>query len=163
MANKREELITKVKQALANPATSEKLWGAMTRARDSRAAAVEELHVDIRKMKEANRAIKTQAVADPSLIELFAENVRRNGGQVFFAKTGEDAINYVAELSKRTSTKLIIKSKSLTSDEIEFNHEIDKKGIKAVETDLGELIVQLAHELPVHLVMPAAHKSVEDI
>ena len=56
MANKREELITKVKQALANPATSEKLWGAMTRARDSRAAAVEELHVDIRKMKEANRA-----------------------------------------------------------------------------------------------------------
>ena len=163
MANKREELILKVKQALANPATSEKLWGAMTRARESRAAAVEELHIDIRKMKEANRAIKTQAVADPSVIEKFAENVRGNGGQVFFAKTGEDAINYVAELSKRTSTKLIIKSKSLTSDEIEFNHEIDKKGIKAVETDLGELIVQLAHELPVHLVMPAAHKSVEDI
>src|SRR3989442_15177943 len=104
MANKREELITKVKQALANPATSEKLWGAMTRARDSRAAAVEELHVDIRKMKEANKAIKTQAVGDPSLIEKFAGKVRRYGGQEFLAKNGEDAVNYVADLSKRTST-----------------------------------------------------------
>ncbi len=163
MANKREELIEKVRQALADPSTSDKLWGAMTRARESRAAAVEELHVDIHKMKETNKSIKTRAIADPSIIEKFAENVRQNGGRVFFAKTGEDAINYVAELSRRTGTKLIIKSKSLTSDEIEFNHELEKKGIKAVETDLGELIVQLAHELPVHLVMPAAHKSVEDI
>src|SRR3989442_13952894 len=123
MANKREELITKVKQALANPATSEKLWGAMTRARDSRAAAVEELHVDIRKMKEANKAIKTQAVAGPSLIEKFAENVRRNGGQVFFAQNGEDAIKYVPGRSKRTSTKLIIQAKSLPSAGEKVNTE----------------------------------------
>jgi iron-sulfur cluster protein len=163
MTSAREELLVKLHRALADQATSEKLWGAMTRARNGRAEAVQELDFDVEEMKETNRHIKTKALEDQSLVQKFADAVTANGGRVFFAKTGSDAIEYVAELAKRTATKLIIKSKSLTTEEIEFNHELEKMGIKAVETDLGELIIQLVNEKPVHLVMPAAHKSAVDV
>ena len=89
--------------------------------------------------------------------------MRKNGGQVYLAKTAEDANRYVAELAKRTGTKLIVKSKSLTTEEMEFNHYMQNEGVKCVETDLGELIVQLRNEKPVHLVAPAAHLSTQDI
>jgi len=159
----RDELLSKLRNALEDRGTADKLWGAMTRARESRAEAIQKYHVDVKRMKERNRSIKLGAAGNPEVVERFAQMVRRNGGRVFFAKTGNDAVKYASEVAKRTNCKLIVKSKSLTSDEISFNHEIEKEGIRSVETDLGELIVQLAHELPVHLVMPAAHKSVADV
>jgi iron-sulfur cluster protein len=162
MSKAREDLILKLRMALENRSNSEKLWGAMTRARESRASTIQKLGIDIDELKETNRSIKIHAIAI-SLIEKFAAIVSKNGGHVFFAKTGEDATNYVTELAKRTGTKLIVKSKSLTSDEIEFNGKLEREGIKCVETDLGELIIQLLHEKPIHLVMPAAHKSVDDV
>ncbi len=135
----------------------------MSKARANRTALLEKEHLDMHAIRESNKALKTSAVADRALVEEFAENIRLNGGHVFFAKTGADAIRYVEELSKRVGAKLIVKAKSLTSDEIEFTRELEKVGIRSVETDLGELIIQLAGETPVHLVMPAAHKSVDEI
>ncbi|HWX25270.1 MAG TPA: LUD domain-containing protein, partial [Vicinamibacteria bacterium] len=135
----------------------------MTKARANRTALLQKEHLDMHAIKESNKALKTSAVADTSLVEEFAENVRKNGGKVFLAKTGQDAMRYVEELSNRVGAKLIVKAKSLTSDEIEFTHVLDKVGIRSVETDLGELIIQVAGETPVHLVMPAAHKSVKEI
>ncbi len=163
MAPERDVLLAKLHNALADHATSEKLWGAMTRARENRASTIQALQFDVEEMKRTNRRIKTTTAGDREVIAKFAEMVQMNGGKVFFAKTGDDAINYVAELARRTGTKLAIKSKSLTSEEIEFNHELEKRGVKAIETDLGELIIQLVNEKPVHLVMPAAHKSAQDV
>jgi L-lactate dehydrogenase complex protein LldF len=163
--NSRQVLASKLKLALKDKAASEKFWDAMAKARKNRATLLEKEKgdLDMHAIKESNKALKTAAVADTRLVEEFAENVRRNGGQVFLAKTGADAMRYVEELSKRVGAKLIVKAKSLTSDEIEFTHELDKAGIRSVETDLGELVLQLAGETPVHLVMPAAHKSVKEI
>ncbi len=163
MTNNRQILLSKLRRAMKDRESSEKFWEAMTKARANRAALLAKGQVDIEAIKESNKALKTASVANGGLVEEFAENVRKNGGKVFLAKTGEDAMRYVEELSKRVGAKLIVKAKSLTSDEIEFTHELDKVGIRSVETDLGELIIQLAGETPVHLVMPAAHKSVKEI
>jgi len=163
MTNNRQALLSKLRRSLNDKESSEKFWGAMTKARANRAALLEKERLDMHAIKESNKALKTAAVANGSLVEEFAENVRKNGGKVFLAKTGEDAIRYVEELSKRVGAKLIVKSKSLTSDEIDFTHELEKVGIRSVETDLGELIIQIAGETPVHLVMPAAHKSLREI
>jgi L-lactate dehydrogenase complex protein LldF len=164
MTSSRQALRDKLRRSLKDKESSEKFWNSMTKARANRAALLaKEKQLDIHAIKESNKALKTRAVANPRLVEEFAENVRKNGGQVFLAKTGADAMRYVEELSKRVDAKLIVKAKSLTSDEIEFTHELDKVGIRSVETDLGELIIQVAGETPVHLVMPAAHKSVKEI
>ncbi len=163
MTNNRQVLLSKLRRALKDRESSEKFWGAMTKARANRAALLEKWRLDMHAIKASNKALKTSAVADTKLVDEFAENIRRNGGSVFLAKTGEDAIRYVEELSKRVGAKLIVKAKSLTSDEIEFTGELEKSGIRSVETDLGELIIQLAGETPVHLVMPAAHKSLKEI
>jgi L-lactate dehydrogenase complex protein LldF len=163
MTNNRQALLSKLRRALRDKDSSEKFWDAMTKARANRASLLEKEQIDMHAIKESNKALKTAAVADRSLVEEFAENIRKNGGKVFLARTGEDAIGYVEELAKRVGARLIVKSKSLTSDEIEFTQELEKVGIRSVETDLGELIIQLAGETPVHLVMPAAHKSVEEI
>ena len=163
MNDNRQALLSKLRRALNDRESSEKFWGAMAKARANRAALLEKERLDMHAIKESNKALKTAAVADTSLVEMFADNVRKNGGKVFLARTGEDAIRYVEELCKRVGAKLIVKSKSLTSDEIGFTHELEKVGVRSVETDLGELIIQIAGETPVHLVMPAAHKSVKEI
>jgi L-lactate dehydrogenase complex protein LldF len=164
VTNNRQALLSKLRRALDDRESSEKFWGAMAKARANRANLLaKEPQLDMHAIKESNRALKTAAVANTGLVGEFSENVRKNGGKVFLAKTGEDAMRYVEELSKRVGAKLIVKAKSLTSDEIEFTHVLDKAGIRSVETDLGELIIQTAGETPVHLVMPAAHKSVEEI
>jgi L-lactate dehydrogenase complex protein LldF len=163
MTTAREKLNKDIELAIANHPASDKMWGAMVRGRENRAKGIEQFQVNVEEMKEGDRHIKVGVAADPALVERFSESIRKNGGQVFFAKTGEDAIRYVAELAKRTGTSLIVKSKSLTTEEIEFNHHLEEVGVRCVETDLGELIVQLNHEKPVHLVAPAAHLSTSDI
>jgi L-lactate dehydrogenase complex protein LldF len=135
--NNRQVLLSKLRRALKDKESSEKFWGAMTKARANRTTLLQKEHLDMHAIKESNKALKTAAVADPKLVEEFAENVRKNGGKVFLAKTGEEAIRYVEELSNRVGARLIVKAKSLTSDEIEFTHELEKVGIRSVETDLG--------------------------
>jgi iron-sulfur cluster protein len=163
MTNSRHTLLGKLRQSLEDKESSEKFWDAMAKARANRAALLQKGQINMQTIKDSNKALKRAAAGNTELVEQFAENVRRNGGNVFFAKTGEDAIHYVEELSKRVDAKLIVKAKSLTSDEIDFTRELEKVGIRSVETDLGELIIQIAGETPVHLVMPAAHKSVGEI
>ena len=163
MTNNRPALLAKLRKSLDDRQSSEKFWAAMAKARANRSNLLQKEKIDIRAIKEANRALKRSAVANHGLVEEFAANVRNNGGEVFMARTGEDAIRYVEDLARRVGAKLIVKSKSLTSDEIDFTKELEKAGVRSVETDLGELIIQIAGETPVHLVMPAAHKSVNEV
>lgn len=159
----KEELARKVRLALSTEGLSEKMWNSTSRARRNRSEAIKKFHIDVHQMKEGVRTMKVAAVNDRSLAERFAETATENGSYVFFAKDGAAAIDYVTKLAKQHGADLLVKSKSLTSEEIEFDHELERRGITCIETDLGELIVQIAHEKPVHLVMPAAHKSVVDV
>lgn len=87
----------------------------------------------------------------------FARNAEARGTQVFWAATGEEACDYVRDICKRIGAKQIIKSKTMTSEEIHLNHALEAEGYGVVESDLGEYIVQLREETPYHLVFPAMH------
>lgn len=93
----------------------------------------------------------------------FAESVERNGGTVHWARTSEEACSIVIDLAKRTAAREVVKAKTMVSEEIELNQALEAAGIRPVETDLGEFILQLAGERPAHIVAPAIHKTRHDV
>ncbi len=96
-------------------------------------------------------------------LEEFEKKAISNGIDVIWARNDKEAINEIVKILKENETKLLVKSKSMISEEIELNENIEKAGIEAVETDLGEFIVQVAGEKPYHILTPAMHKSKEDV
>ena len=89
----------------------------------------------------------------------FRANAEAAGTTVIELSTAADAVNYIANVCKSRGIDLVVKSKSMVSEEIELNHELELHGITAIETDLGEWLLQLADERPSHLVMPAIHQK----
>jgi L-lactate dehydrogenase complex protein LldF len=114
--------------------------------------------------RDAAHRIKTGAIAhlDELLIELTSK-LEARGCKVFFAEDAASARNYIVELAKAKGAKNVVKGKSMTTEEIELNHALERAGIDAIETDLGEYIVQLRGERPSHIITPAIHLSKEDI
>ena len=105
-------------------------------------------------------AVRSHTVANLGYyVEQFAASVERLGGHVFFAADAAEARAHVASLAAARGAKLIVKSKSMVTEEVELNPALEAAGVEVVETDLGEFIVQLAGERPFHIVAPAAHKS----
>jgi L-lactate dehydrogenase complex protein LldF len=92
-------------------------------------------------------------------LQQLVDSVRRNGGHVHFASTGDDARRIILNIAKKAGCKRIIKSKSMVSEEIELAHFLELAGMDLVETDLGEFIVQISHDKPSHLVAPIMHKD----
>lgn len=99
----------------------------------------------------------------PDLLLEFEKNFEKNGGEVVWAENSEEALSAVARIFAENGVKLVVKSKSMTTEEIGLNEFLEKQGIESVETDLGEFIVQVAGQKPYHIVTPAMHKSKEDI
>lgn len=109
-------------------------------------------------------AMKTQVRENHAeLLQQFIENAEAAGTIVYQAKTAEDANHYIAELANKKGAKLAVKSKSMVSEETHLSAALEKAGIQALETDLGEWIVQLAGQRPSHMVMPAIHMFKEEI
>ncbi len=96
-------------------------------------------------------------------VDEFATNVERAGGHVFFAADAEEARRHVACLARERGVKLAVKSKSMVTEEIGLNPALEAEGVEVVETDLGEFIVQLAHERPFHILKPAIHMPLERV
>ncbi len=157
------ELKDKILEGIENTTQRGALGAAMRRGREGRATALQILDQPD-KLRERVRRTKEEAIADlDALLEEFTINATKRGATIFLAKDGSAAINYIAEIARVNNAKLITKSKSLTSEEIEMNHPLEAMGYEVVETDLGERIIQIAKEKPIHLVFPAAHKTVEQI
>lgn len=93
----------------------------------------------------------------------FEKNSIRNGAQVIWCRNSEEAIKSVETILLENEASLLVKSKSMTTEEIDFNGHVEKLGIETLETDLGEYIVQLAGEKPYHILTPAMHKSRKDV
>ncbi|HEX5366691.1 MAG TPA: LutB/LldF family L-lactate oxidation iron-sulfur protein [Acidimicrobiales bacterium] len=111
-------------------------------------------------LRRAARAVKQQVVADlPDLLERFADRVLAAGGHVCWAATAGDARRYVVDVVDRAGAARVAKSKSMVSEEIDLNPALEAAGVEVVETDLGEWIVQLAHEAPSHIIAPALHRD----
>jgi L-lactate dehydrogenase complex protein LldF len=115
-------------------------------------------------LRDRARAIKEKTIAnlDQYLIQL-EESVVRLGGSVHWARTGDEAREIIIDIARRNNVKRVVKSKSMVTEEIELNESLEHAGIEAIETDLGEYIVQLAGERPSHILAPAIHKSRGDI
>jgi len=115
-------------------------------------------------LRDRARQIKQHTIEnlDTYLLRL-EENIKRLGGTVHWARTGAEARSIILELARKNNVTRVVKAKSMVTEEIELNEAFEEAGIEAVETDLGEYIVQLAHEKPSHILAPAIHKSKGDI
>jgi len=147
---------------LAEPAGSKALGEATARS----ARQVRELAAGIpqwQDWRETAGAVKRYAVAhlDRLLVE-FERNLAARGVTVLWAADAAEANRLVLDLAREHNVKNVVKSKTMVSEEMELNHALAEAGIRAVETDLGEYLVQLAGQRPVHIVTPALHLSAED-
>jgi L-lactate dehydrogenase complex protein LldF len=111
-------------------------------------------------LREQARQIKEATLQrlDQYLDQLI-DNVERRGGHVHYADTAADARRIILDIARRTGARLAVKSKSMATEEIELNEALIHAGVTPVETDLGEYIIQLAHEKPSHIIAPAIHKT----
>ncbi len=119
---------------------------------------------DLELAKLRGSEIKKEAIKnlDKYLLQ-FEEKFTARGGKVIWADNQDQAMESVIEILQKANTKMIVKSKSMTTEEINFNEVLEKNNVESVETDLGEYIVQVAGERPYHIVTPAMHKSKEDV
>jgi len=126
---------------------------------DKRRAVVSDLP-EFDALRAAGRAIKDHTLAnlDHYLLR-FEQQVAANGGQVHWADTPEEACAAVLDICNRAGAKLIAKGKSMVGEEIAINDALEAAGLEVVETDLGEYIIQIAHEPPSHIIAPAVHKT----
>ncbi len=119
---------------------------------------------DYEELKNKARKIKEDAIKNlPQLIDKVTGTIKAGGGKVFFAKTKEDAAGYINKVCKEHNAELIVKSKSITSEEIKLNNVLENEKIEVAETDLAEFILQVSNEQPSHIVTPAIHRSRERI
>jgi len=92
-------------------------------------------------------------------LEQLTDNVERLGGHVHFATTAEEARGIILGIARENRVELVVKGKSMAAEEIDLNEALEHAGIRVAETDLGEYIIQLAHEKPSHIIAPAIHKT----
>ena len=120
--------------------------------------------VDYDQLKDRTRAIKERAIAGlPELLATLEASVKRNGGNFYLARDAHDATHYIAGVCTRAGARLVVKGKSMTSEEVGLNHVLQAQGIEVAETDLAEFILQVADEQPSHITAPAIHYSRERI
>lgn len=151
------------KNALQNTQLRRNMGKATQTIRGKRAAVVDEL-ANWEELRDAGAAMKTAAMTqlDTLLIQLEAK-ITAAGGVVHWASTAAEANAIVTALIQQTQSSHVIKVKSLTTDEIRLNEHLADAGITAIETDLAELIIQLAHEKSSHILVPAIHKNRAEI
>ncbi len=128
-----------------------------------RAAVIDEI-ADFEQTRNAAAAIRDRVLnnLDQWLLH-FERQATLRGAIVHWAETGADVNRIVAEIAAQHGVHKIVKSKSMVTEECGLNEALEKQGIEIIETDLGEYILQLAHEPPSHIVAPVVHKSKEDV
>lgn len=115
-------------------------------------------------LRERGRAIRAHVIENLDFyLGRLTDRVRANGGQVHLCREAADVVRVVTEIAARRGARSVIKSKSMVSEEVRLNRALEEIGVRAVETDLGEYIVQLAGEMPSHIIGPAIHKNRQQI
>ncbi|MEA2383802.1 MAG: L-lactate dehydrogenase complex protein LldF [Solirubrobacteraceae bacterium] len=151
------------REALADSQLRRNLGKATTTIRVKRAAAVAELP-DWEALRAAGAAIKARTMATlPEQLDRLEASVTRAGGTVHWARDGAEANAIVAGIARANDADEVIKVKSLATDEIDLNEALEREGIHAIETDLAELINQLAGDWSSHILVPAIHRNRAEI
>jgi L-lactate dehydrogenase complex protein LldF len=115
---------------------------------------------DYQELRTQANAIKKHTIDNlDHYLEEFERNVEAHGGKVVYCKDGTEVSDFVLNLARERAAHLIVKSKSMTTEEVDLNERLEHHGLESVETDLGEYILQLAHQRPYHIVAPALHMT----
>ncbi len=150
-------------KALANAQLRRNLSHATTTIRGKSGAVISELP-DWQELRDAGSALKAATMARlPELLEQLEAKVTAAGGVVHWAADANEANRIVTGLVRATGHERVTKVKSMATQEIGLNEALQAAGIKAVETDLAELIVQLGHDKPSHILVPAIHRNRSEI
>ena len=127
-----------------------------------RAAAVARLP-EFEQLRDIGRDIKNHTLANLDFyLEAYEAKLKAAGGQLHWCATADDACAEVLAICQKAGARTVTKGKSMISEEIGVNEHLERHGITPVETDLGEYIIQLRHELPSHIIAPAFHLNRED-
>ncbi|MDQ0340048.1 L-lactate dehydrogenase complex protein LldF [Caldalkalibacillus uzonensis] len=149
----------RVEQGLNDPFLRQSLKNAQARFREGKQRAAQILG-NLEEWRTRAEAIRHHTIEHLDYyLDQFATNVENNGGTVFFAETEQEAVDYLIRLAKAKQAKTVIKSKSMVSEETHVNKRLEEIGVEAIESDLGEYIIQLAKEMPSHIIAPAIHKN----
>ncbi|MGA2270049.1 MAG: LutB/LldF family L-lactate oxidation iron-sulfur protein [Bryobacteraceae bacterium] len=159
------EFDQKIHNTLADASLQLAIYTATGRLKDKRIETIApDVLPDYQELRTQANAIKKHAIENLDYyLEEFERNVEARGGKVLYAKDGTEVADFVISLAKDRGARLIVKSKSMTTEEVDLNERLEHHGLEAVETDLGEFIVQLAHERPYHIVAPALHMTRFDV
>jgi len=151
------------REALQDQQLRANLANATHAIRAKRASAVAEV-TDWDALRDAGAAIKEHTLRHlDTHLERFERAVQERGGSVHWARDGAAANAIVVDIARRHGATEVVKVKSLATDEIELNEALAGAGIAAIETDLAELIVQLDHDSPSHILVPAIHRNRREI
>jgi|ADGO01.1.fsa_nt_gi Uncharacterized conserved protein containing a ferredoxin-like domain len=136
------------------------IGGAMASRRVDAASALPEFEA----LRDEGVKIKNHVLAHIDLyLEKFEEQLTKRGGRLHWCRTPREARETILALCRSRNAKTVTKGKSMVTEEIGLNGFLEQHGIQPVETDLGEYIIQLAHEPPSHIIGPALHKTREQI
>jgi L-lactate dehydrogenase complex protein LldF len=154
-----EKFPAAARRELANPQLRKNLRHATSTIRAKRTAVTGELP-DWEQLRDAGSALKESVMARlPELLVQFEENVTARGGTVHWARDAAEANAIIHGLITAECVDEVVKVKSMATQEIGMNEYLEERGITALETDLAELIVQLDHDKPSHILVPAIHKN----
>ena len=159
------EFDRKIHDTLADANLQLAIYTATGRLKEKRIEATgDDALPDYQELRTQANALKKHAIDNlDHYLEEFERNVEAYGGKVIYCKDATEVSDFVLDLAKRRGSRLIVKSKSMTTEEVDLNERLEHHGLESVETDLGEYILQLAHEKPYHIVAPALHKTRYDV
>jgi L-lactate dehydrogenase complex protein LldF len=155
----------KIDSALANANLQLAVYTATGRLMSHRRSSLAvEGFGDFEELRDQANALKSHVINNLDFyLEEFERHVSAHGGKVVFCETGTEVADFVLNLAKERGAKLIVKSKSMTTEEIDLNERLEHHKLQTVETDLGEYIIQLLGDKPSHIVAPAMHLTRYDV
>lgn len=152
-----------VDKALKNPTLKANL-GMLGRFAPALRDHLKETLPEFDALRDEAKAIKDHTLDHLDFyLEAFEQRVVEAGGRVHWARTGAEARDIVSSLCRDYGVKKVIKGKSMVTEEIELNPRLESDGVEVFETDLGEYIIQLRHEKPIHIVGPALHLNKDQV
>ncbi len=152
-----------IHRALTNSTLRRALEKSTSVSQDKRREALAQIPHWKALREEASR-IRSESIRRlPEWVRRFTQQAKRNGMKVHYARTAEDARAWVLRILQEHGVRRVVKSKSMTTEEIGLNPALEAAGLEVLETDLGEFILQLAHEPPSHITAPALHKTRREI
>ncbi|GAB6155159.1 LutB/LldF family L-lactate oxidation iron-sulfur protein [Desulfosporosinus burensis] len=153
----------RVDKALADDFLRQATRRATDRLRHNKYKAADELG-SWEEWRTAGASIRKHVIENLDYyLQQLIQQTEKRGVQVHLAKTPEDAVAVVRDIVRKHNAKNVIKSKSMISEEIHLNHALETDGVLSVETDLGEYIIQIAGEPPSHIIVPAMHKTRQQV